>query len=104
MYPNEEQKVLPENHFGSCRFVLNHFLDLRNEGYTKTGRRKSQYGMTALILQLKNENDWLREVNTQSLQASIQFLDATIHKFFKNIARYPKFKIPKRCPFLQKGK
>ena len=51
----------------------------------------SQNEMTALLLQLKNENEWLREVNSQSLQASIQFLDATIHKFFKNIARYPKF-------------
>ena len=89
----------------------------------------SQYAMTALLLHLKNENEWLREVKSQSLQASIQFLDATFHKFFKNIARYPKFmkkrdgrsfmvpqhfaikdihltipkfKMPIRCPFLQK--
>ena len=92
LYPNEEQRVLLEKHFGSCRFVWNHFLALRNEVYTKTGKGMSQYEMTALLPQLKNENEWLREVNSQSLQASIQFLDGAFHKFFKNIARYPKFK------------
>ena len=92
LYPSKEQKILLEKHFGSCRFVWNHFLALRNEVYTKTGKGMSQYEMTALLPQLKNENEWLREVNSQSLQASIQFLDGAFHRFFKNIARYPKFK------------
>ena len=92
LYPNEEQKILLEKHFGSCRFVWNHFLALRNEVYTKTGKGMSQYEMTALLPQLKNENEWLREVNSQSLQVSIQFLDGAFHKFFKKMAGYPKFK------------
>ena len=92
LYPNEEQKILLEKHFGSCRFVWNHFLALRNEVYTKTGNGMSQYEMTALLPQLKNENEWLKEVNSQSLQVSIQFLDGAFHKFFKKMAGYPKFK------------
>jgi putative transposase len=92
LYPNEEQKILLEKHFGSCRFVWNHFLALRNEVYTRTGRGMNQYEMTALLPQLKNENEWLKEVNSQSLQVSIQFLDGAFHKFFKKMAGYPKFK------------
>ena len=92
LYPNEEQKILIEKHFGTCRFVWNHFLDLRNEIYTKTGKGMNQYEMAALLPQLKNENEWLREVNSQSLQVSIQFLDGAFHRFFKKTARYPKFK------------
>jgi putative transposase len=35
LYPNVEQKVLLEKHFGSCRFVWNHFLEVRNRYYIK---------------------------------------------------------------------
>ncbi|MGC8566006.1 MAG: helix-turn-helix domain-containing protein, partial [Thermoplasmata archaeon] len=33
LYPNEKQKILLEKHFGSCRFVYNHFLAKRDEYY-----------------------------------------------------------------------
>ena len=92
LYPNKDQKILLEKHFGSCRFVWNHFLALRNEVYTKTGEGMSQYEMAALLPQLKNENEWLKEVNAQSLQESVRFLDKAFHRFFKKMAGYPKFK------------
>ncbi|MGC8562977.1 MAG: helix-turn-helix domain-containing protein, partial [Thermoplasmata archaeon] len=35
LYPNEEQTVLLEKHFGGCRFVWNHFLEVRNRYYAE---------------------------------------------------------------------
>ncbi|MGC8645222.1 MAG: helix-turn-helix domain-containing protein [Thermoplasmata archaeon] len=43
LYPDEEQKILLEKHFGSCRFVWNHFLEVKTKYYTehKNDRKKS---------------------------------------------------------------
>ncbi|MGC8515783.1 MAG: RNA-guided endonuclease TnpB family protein, partial [Thermoplasmata archaeon] len=92
MYPNEEQKVLIEKHIGSCRFVWNHFLDMRNKRYTETGNGMSYKEMQLFLPSLKEEKEWLREINSQSLQVTLQQLDASFGKFFKNISRYPSFK------------
>ena len=38
IYPNKEQKILIEKHFGACRFIWNYMLNLQNENY-KTGKK-----------------------------------------------------------------
>ncbi|MGC8632935.1 MAG: helix-turn-helix domain-containing protein [Thermoprotei archaeon] len=35
LYPNEDQRVLLEKHFGTCRFVWNHFLEVRTKYYAE---------------------------------------------------------------------
>ena len=92
MYPNEDQKILIEKHIGSCRFVWNHFLDMRNRRYTETGKGMT-YKQTALLLPaLKKEYPWLNEINSQSIQQVIMHLDSAFHRFFKKIGDYPVFK------------
>ena len=92
MYPNEDQKILIEKHIGSCRFIWNYFLDMRNKRYTETMQRMEYKEMQSLIPLLKHENQWLREINSQSLQAVVQNLDTAFIRFFKEIGEYPKFK------------
>ena len=92
MYPNEEQKILLEKHFGSCRFVWNHFLSLHNEVYKNTGKGMNRFGMINLLPLLKKEYEWLKEVNSQSLQQELTHLDNAFHRFFKKISKYPVFK------------
>ena len=43
LYPNEEQKTFIHKSIGSCRFVYNHFLDVKIKYYTehKTDAKKS---------------------------------------------------------------
>src|SRR5690606_14034932 len=41
---------------------------------------------------LKKEKDWLKEVNSQSLQFSLKCLEDAYKKFFKKLAGFPKFK------------
>ena len=46
LYPDEKQKILLEKHFGSCRFVWNHFLEIRNKYYAEQKKDKKK-GLTA---------------------------------------------------------
>jgi putative transposase len=96
LYPNEAQKILLEKHFGSCRFVYNYFLAKRDEYYiTHKDAKKSSlnYMDTASMLtDLKKRYPWLYEVNSQSLQMSLRFLDNAFKNFFHRNANHPKFR------------
>ncbi len=96
LYPNDEQKILLERHFGSCRFVYNYFLKKRDEYYIqhKNAKKSSlNYIDTAKMLtDLKKQYPWLYEINSQSLQMSLRFLDNAFTSFFHKDADHPKFK------------
>ena len=94
IYPNKEQKVLLEKHFGCVRFVYNHFLNVRNVEY-KENKINLNYVITANKLsEMKNEENYnfLKEVNSQSLQWALRFLDISFRNFFKGQSKFPKFK------------
>jgi len=99
LYPDEGQKVLLEKHFGSCRFVWNHFLEARNKYYAehKGDKKKSlsAFDTMKMLTALKKEVTWLNEVNSQSLQHSLVELDKAFKSFFKHNAAYPRFKSKK---------
>ncbi|MCW6169275.1 MAG: hypothetical protein LVQ96_06905 [Thermoplasmatales archaeon] len=41
---------------------------------------------------IEKKNEWLSDVNSQSLQVVLQNLDMAYSRFFRNIATYPNFK------------
>lgn len=98
LYPTEEQKELLAQHFGSCRFVYNHFLRERIDFYACSKGQEKQgltYHDTAKMLtMLKNHPEyvWLKAVNSQALQQSLRRLDAAYGNFFNKRAEFPKFK------------
>ena len=92
MYPDEDQRVIIEKHIGSCRFVWNHFLGLRNKRYSETGKGMSYKEMASLLPALKKDHEWLNEINSQSLQQTLMHLDGAFHRFFRKLARYPNFR------------
>jgi putative transposase len=99
LYPNEEQKILLEKHFGSCRFVYNHFLEVRNKYYAEH-RNDGKKGLSGfdtmkMLTVLKKEITWLNEINSQSLQHSLVKLDMAFKSFFKRNTSYPNFKTKK---------
>jgi putative transposase len=94
LYPNKEQKILLEKHFGCVRLVYNHFLNVRNVEY-KTNKVNMSYYDTANDLSfLKTKEDFifLNEVNSQSLQWSLRFLDIAFRNFFRGQTKFPNFK------------
>lgn len=93
LYPNAGQQELMNKHFGCVRHVYNWGLALKNKHYEETGKSLSKSQVQALMVESKsNEKPWLKEVNSQSLLASLLNLDGAYQKFFKGLAKFPKFK------------
>lgn len=94
LYPTEEQKVLLRKHFGCIRFIYNWALDFNKKLYASEQKYKNSIGLCSSgeLIKLKTEKEWLKEVNSQSLIASIGHLDKAFNKFFKGQSGFPKFK------------
>ena len=95
IYPNNQQDVvLLEKHFGCRRWVYNHFLNLFNENYHQGKKKLSYIEASKILTDLKKETEteWLKEVNSQTLQASIKDLDGAYDRFFRKLAKFPQFK------------
>lgn len=92
--PNEEQKVLLNKHFGSVRWVYNHFLDARKKQYLETNKSDTYYKQALKLTELKKKEEtiWLKEVNSQTLQTSLKNLEVAYLNFFRGNSQYPKFK------------
>lgn len=94
IYPNEEQEVLISKHFGCCRFIYNYALEKKIKAYQTEKRNLSRFDIQSELPSMKKseEHGWLKEVNSQSLQASLAYLDSAYSKFFKEKKGFPKFK------------
>ena len=89
--PTNSQKELIAKHIGSSRFVYNLALETKNTAYIGSKHNFSPFDLIKQLPELKKECEWLKEVNSQSLQQSIQNMDIAFKKFFKG-AGFPKFK------------
>lgn len=94
IYPTKEQESLLSKHFGACRFVFNKFLNERKEKYLNEKTSLNYYDNASALTELKKDEQfiWLKEVNSQSLQASIRNLDIAYKKFFNKQNKFPRFK------------
>jgi putative transposase len=89
--PTDSQKELIAKHIGSSRFVYNLALETKNAAYIGSKINLSPFDLTKQLPELKKECEWLKEVNSQSLQQSIHNMDIAFKRFFKG-AGFPKFK------------
>lgn len=92
LYPNKSQEDLLQKHFGHCRFIYNHFLGIKIKHYKETKKTITWIDLANQLPKLKQENLWLKEIGSQSLQQSIRNLDNAYTAFFRSGAGFPKFK------------
>lgn len=94
LLPTEEQKILLAKHFGCVRVVWNHFLKEKQEHYLKNKETLNLGKCSSALTSLKKqkEYEWLNEVNSQSLQASLKNLETAYGNFFAKRTKFPKFK------------
>jgi len=92
LYPNEEQKILLEKHFGCVRLVYNLALEAKTLAYNGSKISLSYNDLASQLKDLKNDFDFLKEVNSQSLQSSLRNLDTAYQHFFKHNFGFPSFK------------
>ena len=92
IYPNKKQKEIIVKTFGCCRFVYNQYLAQRIELYQTDKKKLSLSECSKAMTLLKNELEWLKEVDSTALQSSLKDLDNAYKKFFKEHSGFPKFK------------
>ena len=92
LYPTSEQCVLIDKHIGACRFVYNLALETKQVAYASMQKNLSCFDLIKQLPELKTACEWLKEINSQSLQSSITNLDTAYTNFFKGQAEFPKFK------------
>lgn len=92
LYPNSKQEELIKKHIGSCRFIYNLALETKLTAYAGNKINLSCFELMKQLPDLKKELPWLRETNSQSLQAKVTNLDSAFTSFFKGHANFPKFK------------
>lgn len=93
-YPTKEQEVLLAKHFGCSRWMYNYALDKKIKSYQQEKKSLSRFEIQKDIPALKKADgtEWLKEVNSQTLQASLENLDKAFTKFFRDKKGFPKFK------------
>ena len=92
IYPNTIQRRSFGDHFGCARWVYNWALEKRKSHHEKTGETMSRRELQDELVGLKKDKDWLRQVNSQALLASLINLDTAYKNFFKGRAKFPRFK------------
>ncbi|WP_026829297.1 IS200/IS605 family element RNA-guided endonuclease TnpB [Exiguobacterium artemiae] len=97
IYPTKEQEILIAKTIGCSRFVFNYFLSKWDETYQATGKGMSYGSCSKEIPMLKQEHNWLKEVDSHSLQSSVKHLTDAYERFFKKQNERPRFK-SKRNP------
>ena len=107
IYPTGVQAELINKHIGSSRFVYNLALDTKTMAYAGNQINLSCFDLIKQLPDLKKECTWLKEINSQSLQAPIRNLDNAFTRFYKGQGNFPKYKskrngkqsfhIPQKC-------
>jgi len=101
VYPNKEQEVIIQKTFGCTRFIYNHYLDKRIELYKLDKSTMNYNACSADLKEFKKSFEWLKEVDSISLQSSLKDLDMAYQNFFREVKKgnsnqgFPKFKSKK---------
>lgn len=92
LYPTDAQAHCLAVQFGCARWVWNNALALSGDLYRTTGKGLNYHAMAIRLPKLKQELEWLRDADSQALQASVQNLSRAFDNFFAKRAKYPRFK------------
>ena len=90
--PTKEQSILLNKHIGASSFVYNLALECKQMAWAGSKVNLSCFALHSQLKDLKIECEWLKEINSQSLQQSITNLDKAYTAFFKGQNSFPKFK------------
>ncbi|VWX31599.1 transposase [Moraxellaceae bacterium 17A] len=97
IYPNKQQALAFDKHFGCSRFVFNWALALQKRYYSMFGKSLSRTQIQSQLVKKKKKAKfaWLNEVNSQSLLNALLNVYTAFTNFFKGRANYPRFKSKK---------
>ncbi|MCV3214991.1 helix-turn-helix domain-containing protein [Plectonema radiosum NIES-515] len=89
IYANNEQSAFLAKCFGCSRFVYNYFLRVTTDVDAESKKSLRYKEWAKLLISLKSEFEWLKEVNSQSLQQTLKDLESAFTRFFKKLGELP---------------
>ena len=96
IYPTLEQKTQINKTIGTCRWVYNFYLAHNKEQYEAGNKFVSGMGFSKWLnkefLPSNPEFNWVKEVSSKSVKQSIMNAERAYKRFFKGLARFPRFK------------
>lgn len=98
LYPNDMQKQLLSQHFGSARVAYNVMLRKSIDAH-ESGEKVNVYQLKKLlpIMKQSDEFGWMKEIDSTALQNAVINLDKAYKHFFRRVkagekAGFPRFK------------
>ena len=81
---------------GCLRFLYNCALEMKIDAYKRCNKNISNYTIQKELTEAKKEFEWLNQVHSQTLQATLDKLDKTYKSFFRRGYGFPKFASKKK--------
>ena len=91
IYPNKEQTIMLNKSFGCNRYIFNYFLGYKSTKYKESKNSISYKECSSLLTSLKSSYEWLKEIDSISMQQTLRDLDRAYKNFFKGYG-FPEFK------------
>lgn len=94
IYPKQDQVTPFTIQFGHSRFVYNWGLAVRKAYFADHGKSIGFYELKRRLTELKHTEDYtfLKEADSQVLQAKLEDLERAYQNFFERRSGYPRFK------------
>ncbi|TDX00014.1 RNA-guided endonuclease TnpB family protein [Dinghuibacter silviterrae] len=90
LYPSKKQASRIDRSIDVCRLVYNLALEVKIWAY-RNGTNISAIDLCYQLVDLRQTFDWIKEVDSQALQASVKKVDVAFKNFFRG-SGFPKFK------------
>ncbi|GGA95373.1 transposase [Puia dinghuensis] len=90
LYPTKEQAAQIDRSIGVCRLVFNLALEVKTWAH-RNGTTLSAFDLCYQLVDLRDTFEWIREVNSQALQAAVKKVDVAFKNFFHG-GGFPRFK------------
>lgn len=92
LYPTKEQVDRLNQWLGANRWLYNHFLEKNIKFHNKKKKFLFYNKMASKLVKLKSKYEWLKDVNSQTLQQTLKTLEKAIKAVFTNSFGFPKFR------------
>ena len=100
LFPNNKQKTRLFQYAGTARFAYNWALDREQENHKNGGGFLSDADLRKEFTQLKKNPEyvWLNDISNNVTKQAIKDACDAYRRFFKGIAKFPRFKSKKHSP------
>jgi len=97
IYPNKEQEKLIQEIIDASRFVYNYYLGMSVDVYEEFNIPFNFYKCSSNLTLLKQEKDFLQDIDRSALTCSLKDLKSSFDNFFKSKGKFgfPNFKSKK---------